>query len=186
MWRRCIQLVWSWRLLIFWIHGHCETLNKIQGNEYEETHPTKIAFLLDGVFPTCPSNHLPMLSFFECGVCSLFQLQAWTNLDKQTKPNLQPNVLEAWTTQSGLSATVAHTCEDCTWSPKLLLAFASVCLFCFGICWCTGLAFQRRVRSVGKISLLPGLSCTKVRTYPLLSGWTRTFYRMTVTRFGQC
>ena len=24
------------------IHGQCETLNKTQGNEYEETHPTKI------------------------------------------------------------------------------------------------------------------------------------------------
>ena len=151
MWRRCIQLVWSWRLLnLFEFMDIVKRWIKSKGMSTKRLTQLKIAFLLDWVFPTCPSNHLPMLSFFECGVCSLFQLQAWTNLDKQTKPNLQPNVLEAWTTQSGLSATVAHTCEDCTWSPKLLLAFASVCLFCFGICWCTGLAFQRRVRSVGK------------------------------------
>ena len=127
-----------------------------------------------------------MLPCFECGVCSLFQLQAWTDLEKQTKPNLQPNVLEAWTTQSGLSATVAHTCEDCTWSPKLLLAFASVFLFGFWICWCTGLAFQRRVWSIGKTYVdTRSVSCTKVRTYLLLRGWTRTFYRMTVIRLRQ-
>ena len=127
MWHRDFQVVWPWWHLISWIQWKCETLNITQGNEYEETHPPKNCMSFGLVLPYCPSKHLPMLPCFECGVCSLFQLQAWTDLEKQTKPNLQPNVLEAWTTQSGLSATVAHTCEDCTWSEKFSVGF------CFGV-----------------------------------------------------
>ena len=127
MWRRCFHMVWPWRLLIILeFIDFVKRWKNLKGMSTKRLTQLKNGISCGLVLLTCPSKHLPMLSFFECGVCSLFQLQAWTDLDKQTKPNLQPNVLEAWTTQSGLSATVAHTCEDCTWSPKFLLAFASV------------------------------------------------------------
>ena len=89
-------MVWPWRLLIILeFIDFVKRWKNLKGMSTKRLTQLKIAFHLDWYLLTCPSKHLPMLSCFECGVCSLFQLQAWTDLDKQTKPNLQPNVLEA-------------------------------------------------------------------------------------------